>query len=487
MNILLVYPRYPETFWSFKHVLKFISKKAAYPPLGLLTVASLLPKDWNIRLIDMNVRELEDRHIAWADMVFVSAMLVQMESARAVAARCRALGRKVVAGGPAYITGKEKNIDHFVLGEAEVTLPRFLHDLDNNKLKKVYRSKKRPDITKTPIPMWSLINFRDYATMALQYSRGCPFNCEFCDIIIMSGRVPRAKTPLQFIRELESLHCAGWKGSVFIVDDNFIGSKAGVKGLLRHLIKWQRAKGFPYKFFTEASINLAQDPELMQLMSRANFDKVFLGLETPDRESLKECSKVQNTIIDIRKAVQDIHRHGMQVMGGFILGFDHDNEGIFDAQVRFIQKIGVVTAMVGVLTALPKTQLWQRLKKEGRLVKDASGENAGSGLNFMPKMGREQLMEGYRKVLARIYSRKLYYKRINEFIRQYRPTAKGRISVTELKAFARSMWSIGLLSSSRFQYWRLIIRTAIVKYRALPMAIELSIYGLHYERFALKA
>ena len=391
MKALFVYPEYPDTFWSFKHVLKFISKKAAFPPLGLLTVGAMLPGEWQKKLVDLNVRPLEDEHIAWADMVFLSAMIVQKKSAQEIIDRCRAHGKKIVAGGPAFTTQHEDftGVDHFVLNEAEVTLPLFLADLLKGRLRHVYTSDRRPDVTLTPVPLWSLINTRDYATMAIQYSRGCPYNCEFCDIVIMNGRTPRGKTPAQMRKEFQALYDTGWRKSVFIVDDNFIGNKGAVKKMLPVLLEWQKEHKYPFTLLTEASTDLANDEVLMQMMSRTNFFKVFLGLETPDKESLKECGKFQNTSRDLVKAVHTIHRHGMQVMGGFIVGFDNDTETIFDAQINFIQKIGVVTAMVGMLTALPQTRLWHRLKEEGRLLGDATGENTDGVLNFMPRMGMD--------------------------------------------------------------------------------------------------
>jgi radical SAM superfamily enzyme YgiQ (UPF0313 family) len=353
MNILLVYPEYPDTFWSFKHSLKFIAKKAAFPPLGLLTVAAMLPDGWRKKLVDLNVEPLTDEQLAWADLVFLSAMIVQKESALQIIARCKAQGEKIVAGGPVFTTQHEQfaDVDHFVLNEAEITLPLFLNDLAAGHLRPVYSSKERPYITATPVPLWSLIDFRNYATMAIQYLRGCPFNCEFCDIIIMNGRIPRVKSPAQMQREFQALFDAGWRKSVFIVDDNFIGNTHQVKQLLPVLIKWQQEHRFPFTLLTEVSVNLANDEELMQLMSAANFFKVFLGLETPNQDSLVECGKKQNTAGSLAEVVNTIHRHGMQVMGGFIVGFDHDPENIFDMQVRFIQQVGVVTAMVGILTA----------------------------------------------------------------------------------------------------------------------------------------
>ena len=484
MNALLIYPECPDTFWSFKYALKFVSKKASLPPLGLLTIGAMLPKKWNKKLVDMNVSELKDKDIAWADMVFISSMIVQKDSAQRVINICKAQGKIIVAGGPVFTAQHEKfkGVDHFVLNEAEVSLPLFLKDLRKGKPKHIYSSKERPDITKTPVPLWSLINFNDYATMPVQYSRGCPFNCEFCDIIIMNGRIPRTKTPEQLLNELQSLYDAGWRKSVFIVDDNFIGNKTNVKKMLPLLVKWQKEHKYPFILMTEASVNLADDDELMRMMSAANFYKVFLGFETPDANSLKECGKIQNIKIDIAEAVKIIHQHGMQVMGGFIVGFDSDTENIFETQIKFIQKIGVVTAMVGMLVAVPQTRLWNRLRSEGRLKGEASGQNTDGSLNFVPRMGKEKLIEGYKRLLSTIYSPKNYYKRVNALIKNYRPTARGKIPREEFIAFIRSMWRIGVLSKERIYYWRLILKTSIRKIKALPTAVELSIYRQHFEK-----
>ncbi len=483
MKILLVYPKYPDTYWSFKHILKFVSKKAAFPPLGLLTIAAMLPSEWEKKLVDTNVCELKDEHIAWADIVFIGAMIVQKNSAQEIIKRCKALGKKVVAGGPVFTTQYEKfeGVDHFVLNEAEATLPLFLEDLKNGNAKQVYTSVERPDVTKTPVPMWSLIDFRDYATMLVQYSRGCPFDCEFCDIIIMNGRVPRAKTPEQLINEFQSLYDTGWKGSVFIVDDNFIGNKMNVKKMLPLLIKWQEEHKFPFTLLTEASMNMADDKELMQMMSAANFGKVFLGIETPNVDSLKECGKWQNVSRNLVETVKIIQQNGMQVMGGFIVGFDNDTESIFETQISFIQQAGVVNAMVGLLVALPQTRLWHRLKAEGRLLSDPSGENTDGSINFIPKMEKEKLIDGYRIILSTIYSPKYYYQRIDTFIKSYKPTIRGRASKETVKAFLGSVWRIGILSKARMLYWKLLFKTAFTKIRAFPAAVELSIYGLHFE------
>ncbi len=484
MNILFVYPEYPPTFWSFKHSLKFISKKAAFPPLGLLTVAAMLPDSWGKKLVDLNVEPLTDEHLTWAHMVFISAMIVQKESAQQVINRCRSRGIKVVAGGPVFTTQHEQfsGVDHFVLNEAEITLPLFLTDLAGGRLQPLYTSTERPDIRQTPVPLWSLIDLKNYAAMAIQYSRGCPFNCEFCDIIIMNGRIPRVKSPAQMKNEFQVLFDAGWRKSVFIVDDNFIGNAVEVKQLLPALIEWQQERRFPFTLLTEVSVNLANDEELMQLMSRANFFKVFMGLETPHRDSLMECGKKQNTVGSLADIVDTIHRHGMQVMGGFIVGFDQDPENIFDMQVHFIQQIGVVTAMVGILTALPQTRLWHRLKAEGRLLSDATGENTDGGLNFVPIMEKEKLIAGYQKLLITLYSPKNYYRRINTFLKNYTPTAKTRLNREDLLAFMRAAWRLGIVSKVRFRYWKLLMKTSVVKRRALPIAVELAIHGFHFEK-----
>ncbi len=489
MNILMIYPQYPDTFWSFKHALKFISKKAAFPPLGLLTVASMLPENWDKRLIDLNISKLRDEDIVWADMVFISAMLVQKESIQETIKRCKTYGKTVVAGGPAFIAEPSSfpGVDHFILNEAETTLPMFLKDLEAGQAKTVYDSKERPDITKTPLPMWSLIDLKKYATMPIQYSRGCPFNCEFCDIIIMNGRKPRTKTPEQMRIELQTLYDKGWRGSVFIVDDNFIGNKRSVKEMLSEVINWQKEHDYPFTFLTEASVDLADDDELMKLMSASNFNKVFLGLESPCLESLKECGKVQNTNRDLSEVVDVIHQHGMQVMAGFIVGFDSDTENVFEAQIRFIQQIGVVTAMVGILGAVPHTRLWHRLKSEGRLLTETSGDNTDGSLNFVPKMGKERLLKGYQRVLSNIYTPRQYYQRIHTFIKSYRPTAKkGKLTWEEFKAFIKSVLRIGIFSKSCFLYWQLLLKTSLTKIKALPEAIELAIYGYHFERVSKK-
>lgn len=494
MRILLVYPQYPaDTFWSFKHVMKFVSKKSAFPPLGLLTVASMLPGEWEKKLVDMNVSALKDKDIKWADYVFISAMIVQKDSVKEVVECCNKLNAKVVAGGPLFTTGHEEfaGIDYFVLGEAEETLPVFLDDLKNGCLKHIYISDNRPALAKTPVPMWNLINFKHYNTLSAQYSRGCPYDCEFCDIVIMNGRVPRTKETHQLLREFDSLYERGWRDSVFIVDDNFIGNKNRVKQLLREIIAWMKGKKYPFRLYTEASLNLADDEELMLLMIEAGFNKVFIGLETPIEASLAECNKFLNESGDMAAAVKKIQNFGMQVLGGFIVGFDNDPPSVFESQINFIQRIGVVTAMVGILTALPKTRLYNRLRKEGRLLKISSGDNTDGSLNFVPTMGAEALINGYRKIIQTIYSPEKYYERIITFLEEYKPIKKKRrASITSalasLRSLAKSMWYLGIVGKSRRYYWKLMTK-ALFKYRsAFPEAVAMTITGFHFSKVAEK-
>ncbi len=488
MKVLLVYPKYPDTFWSFKHALKFISKKASFPPLGLLTVAAMIPKEWERRLIDMNVSVLTEDDIRWADYVFISAMIVQKESVREVIRRCKNLGVRVTAGGPLFTTGYEEfeDIDHFVLNEAESTLPTFLDDLENGCVQHIYTSKERPDMRETPPPQWDLINMKKYASMSIQYSRGCPYNCEFCDIIILNGHKPRTKSKGQILEELEALYTQGWKGGVFFVDDNFIGNKRRLKTeLLPCLIDWMKKKKYPFYFFTETSINLSDDEELMQLMVKAGFNKVFIGIETPNEESLTECNKYLNKNRDLIACVKKIQDNGFEVQGGFIVGFDSDPPSIFERQISFIQKSGIVTAMVGLLNAPRGTRLYHRLKKEDRLLNDPSGDNTDFSINFIPKMNIEALINGYKKILNTIYSPKHYYKRVMTFLKAYKPKPlKGKIhfNLHNLGAFFKSVWFLGIKGKERFHYWKLISWTLVRRPRFFRLAITLAIYGFHFRK-----
>jgi radical SAM superfamily enzyme YgiQ (UPF0313 family) len=488
LKALLIYPKYPDTFWSFSHALKIISKKAAHPPLGLLTVAAMLPSAWQKQLIDMNVTPLKDKDIKWADYVFISAMVVQKESAKQTIARCKELGTKVVAGGPLFTTEYEifDDVDHLVLDEAETTLPPFLEDLEKGCAQHIYTSKQRPDITKTPIPLWSLIDMRKYASMNIQYSRGCPFNCEFCDIVILNGRIPRTKDKDQILREMDALYNQGWRGSLFVVDDNFIGNKKKLKAeVLPAIIEWQKERKNPFPLFTESSINLADDERLMQLMVEAGFDRVFVGIETPNEESLAECNKFTNRNRDLVASVKKIQSCGMEVQGGFIVGFDSDPVSIFRSQINFIQNSGIVTAMVGLLNAPRGTRLHQRLKQENRLLKSITGDNVDCSINFIPKMNYETLINGYKHILNTIYAPKQYYERIRTFLKEYKPQQKLRVSQVKfnyLWGFIRSIWILGIKERGRKYYWSLFISTLLKRPRLFPLSMVLSVYGLHFRK-----
>lgn len=489
MKILLVYPRYPTTFWSFEHALKFVSKKASFPPLGLLTVATMLPGEWEKKLVDMNITKLTDEDIKWADYVFISAMAVQQDSVREVITRCQALKTKTVAGGPLFTMGYEEfdEVDHLVLGEAEVTLPLFLRDLAQGCARHIYPAQAQPDIGQTPIPLWSLINMKKYSSMNIQYSRGCPFDCEFCNIALLNGHKPRPKSKEQILGELQALYDRSWRAGIFIVDDNFIGNKRKLKAeILPAIIEWQKARKYPFAFQAEASINLADDEELMRLLVEAGFNTVFVGIETPNEESLVECNKSQNQNRDLLASVKKMQNYGLEVQGGFIVGFDSDPPSIFKDQINFIQKSGIVTAMVGLLNAPPGTRLYQRLKKENRLSQKFSGNNTDCSLNFIPKMNFETLINGYKQILNTIYSPQYYYHRIKAFQTEHKAPRqrKGKLQFYHIQALFKSVWVLGLREKERRYYWRLLISTLLKYPRKLPISVILAIYGYHFRKIA---
>jgi radical SAM superfamily enzyme YgiQ (UPF0313 family) len=487
MKVLLVSPRIPDTFWSFKHALRFVSKKAGEPPLSLLTVAAMLPSGWGKKLIDLNVRELMDSDILWADYVFLRAMSIQEDSARFVIEQCRRLDRKIVAGGPLFTSRHDEfqGIDHFVLNEAEVTLPAFLEDLKHSCARSLYASKEWADIRTTPVPLWELIDFRDYAIMNVQYSRGCPFDCEFCDITTLYGRTPRTKSTVQLIEEMDKLRLLGWRGHVFFVDDNFIGNKSKLKNeILPALIEWMEKHNHPYTLSTEASINMADDWELMRLMFRAGFESVFVGIESPNETSLLECRKTPNRDRDLLDSIHEIQRSGIQVHGGFIVGFDHDPPSIFDTLIAFIRDSGIVTAMVGILNVPHGSRLYQRMMEEGRLLKTTGGDNTIFALNFVPRMDPEALLSGYNRVLATIYSPREYYARSLRFLRGYHPLQRrgAGIRAQDLVALSKSIILLGFVGKERFYYWKMFFWSLFRRPRLFPVAITHAIYGFHFRK-----
>jgi len=489
IKALMVYPTYPEdTFWSFKYALKFIGKSSTFPPLGLLTVASLLPSDWELKLVDLNIENLTAREIDWADFVMISAMAVQRKSVEEIIKRVKKRGKTIIAGGPLFTMHFDEftsSVDHLVLGEAEVTLPKFLEDLEKGKPEPIYFPERFADIEKTPVPRFDLVKMKRYSSMNVQFSRGCPYNCEFCDIPLLYGHRPRTKSSKQLIEELESLYHLGWEGGVFFVDDNFIGNKRKLKEeILPALINWSRFRNYPFRFFTEASINLADDEELMKMMVEAGFDEVFIGIESPNPDSLKEAHKMQNYRRNLEEAIKIIHQHGLIVQGGFILGFDNDTPGIFNSMVKFIQKTGIITAMVGLLQAPKGTKLYEKLKKQGRILKDFVANNTDFSINFIPKMDYKELLRGYKEVVEKLYSQKYLYERVKSFIDIYRPKvrAKYRLTANRFLAFLRSIFVIGILDRGRIYYWKSIFKTLFKKPKLLPLTITFEIYGYHFRK-----
>jgi len=489
MKILLVYPETPSTFWSFHDALKFVSKKSAEPPLGLITVAAMLPKDWEKKLIDMNVSRLEDKHLLWADYVFLSGMNVHIKSFKEVVRRCNKLGVKIVAGGPLCTTQYQDflGIDHFVLNEAEITLPFFINDLINGTPKHVYTSNEFPDISSTPIPMWELLDKKKYASMSIQYSRGCPYDCEFCSITMLNGRRPRTKSKEQFLAELNELYEQGWRGGLSVVDDNFIGNKRKLKSeILPAIIKWSRERNYPFKFITEVSINLADDEELTNLMVEAGFGSIFVGIETPNDESLIECGKSQNRKRDLINSVNKLQQKGMIVSAGFIVGFDNDKQNVFDQQINFIQKSGIVSAMVGLLNAPAGTKLFKRLKSENRMLENFSGDNMDGSINFIPKMNYRDLIGGYKKILDTIYSPREYYLRIKKFLNEYQLPSwdSAKINIQEVKAFIKLVFILGIIEKGKRYFWRLFIFSLLKHPAKFSLAMTFAVYGFHFRRIA---
>jgi radical SAM superfamily enzyme YgiQ (UPF0313 family) len=488
VKALLVYPEFPDTFWSFRHAIRFERKRSAFPPLGLMTVSAQLPPAWQRRLVDMNVEPLRDEDLQWADVVMASAMLVQKRSLAEVARRAKAFGKRLVVGGP-YVTTNARAVpeaDHLVLGEAEALVGELASAVEEGDGPRVFQAADRPDLTRVPLPDFRLARLSAYSAMAVQYSRGCPFNCEFCDIIEIYGRVPRTKSNEQMLAELEALRATGWRGLVFVVDDNFIGNKKNVRTLLPELAEWNDRRGRPFSFVTEASVNLAEDGPLLDAMRRANFRRVFLGIETPVEESLREAQKKQNTRRDLLDSVRRIQAYGMEVMAGFIVGFDSDPEDIFERQIRFIRETAIPVAMVGLLTALPDTQLWRRLGLEGRLVAESTGDNTDCTLNFIPRMDRARLVEGYKQVLRTVFSPAEFYARALETLRRVGWTPEPRRgSLAENAAtLCRLVLELGIRDRARGDFWRFFLEAATRHRERFAQAMQLAATGYHLRKLA---
>ncbi len=487
MKILLLHPLYPTTFWSFKYALKFISKKAILPPLGLITISSMLPDEWERKLVDLNVTKLDASDLRWADLVFISAMNIQRDAVEQTIRECKKYDRKIVAGGPLFTQCYEDfpMVDYLVLNEAEITLPRFIHDLKNGNPQHIYQALEFPDISQTPIPDYSLLSLKKYSTLSIQYSRGCPFACDFCEIPYLFGHKVRTKQTAQILAELEMIFNLNWRGQIFIVDDNFIGNKRKLKmDLLPELIKWMKGKKYPFEFITETSIDLADDEELMDLMRSAGFNSVFVGIETPEEKSLEECKKIQNRNRDLLQSIRKINSKGMRVSAGFIVGFDSDTSSIFQRQIDFIQQSGIITAMVGLLNAPKNTNLYRRLHAENRILPSFSGNNTDFSTNIIPKMSFQDLQTGYRKIIQEIYSIKPYYQRIRFHLKNCRGgfSKPAKMSFSSIKAFFESILIMGFIDKGRFEFWKLFIWSMLRGPSYLTNAIAFSIYGYHFRK-----
>lgn len=487
MNALLIYPEIPATFWSFKYALKFISKKSSHPPLGLATIAAMLPETWNRKLIDQNIKKITQKDLEWADMVFISAMSIQEKTVRKLIHRCKEIDKPVVAGGPLFSEDPDKfpEVDYLILNEAEITLQEFLIDLSEGNLRRIYTTAHYPDIKNTRIPAYELLDLKKYAVMSLQLSRGCPYNCEFCQITGLYGRKVRLKSTSQILAELTKIYECRWRGDVFFVDDNFIGNRSFLKkDLLPALTTWMKERKYPFRFITEASVNLADDEPLMTLMTEAGFKTIFVGIETPNVESLVECNKHQNKNRDLLESVRKIQESGLFVMGGFIVGFDHDTPSIFNRQIEFIQKSGIVSAMVGLLNAPKKTRLYERLVRENRIIDEFKGNNTDLAINFIPKMNLDELHKGYENILHAIYSCQPYYERVKDCLSRYK--AKTRLPVqlklSQIKALFRSIIVLGFFRKGRRYFWKLFFWSLFRRPSTFGLAVTYSIYGYHFRR-----
>ncbi|ABS27378.1 B12-binding domain-containing radical SAM protein [Anaeromyxobacter sp. Fw109-5] len=485
MRALLVQARSPTTYWSFESTLPIIRRDATYPPLAIATVAALLPAGWELRLRDLNVAPLDDADLAWADAVLVSGLLVQAPSVREVLRRARAMGRRTVVGGAAVSSAPElfEEADHVFLGEAEGRLDLLVRVLespagDSPRLLSP-EGDERPDLRLARVPRFDLLELSRYGSHALQFSRGCPFRCEFCDIIELFGRVPRVKTPEQILAELDALLALGARGTLFFVDDNFVGNRRAVASLLPALRAWQERNEFPFVFCTEASVDLAMHPELVTAMVDAGFGQVFLGLETPSRAALAEAGKTQNLRMPQERAVEELTRAGLEVYAGFIIGFDSDGPDIFDRQLAFISNLPIARAMVNVLIALPGTRLWRRLEQEGRLRGVTSGDSFERP-NFVPALDERTLLAGYRRLLASLYSPDAYLRRCALHLEQA-PLRRGAVAHSvgngSLATLGRAVWRLGIRSPRRMLFWRLVARALRRGTAALPRAVMFAIVG----------
>ncbi len=495
LKALLVWPRIPNSFWTFTGMMELLPEKVVMPPLGLITVAALCPESWTLRLVDQCVEELTDEDILWADLVMVSAMTVQRDGLQEVLARARRLGRRTIVGGP-YASGEPARMlaiaDHVVAGEPDEVFGEIARDLEEGTARRLYEIPDKPDVTRNPAPRFDLLKLNCYASMSVQFSRGCPFQCEFCDIIILYGRKPRTKLPAQMLAELDTLLSLGWRKQVFMVDDNFIGNHTRALELCVELEKWQQARGYPVMFYTEASMDLARKSALMEAMVRANFFYVFLGIESPSKESLQEVKKLQNLAMDPVSCVDAIQKKGLWVTGGFIMGFDSDTEEIFEQQVEFIERTAIPWALINFLHALPRTALYDRMQREGRILESRGSSSDGTPPNFRTLMEPNVLLRGFGSTVAAIYDPETFYARAWRSLqswksKRYQHPAQQPTALTIAGILARSIWRQGLRSSYRKAYWKYFFKILTrfpLNRPKLWMGVTILISGQHFIPYA---
>jgi radical SAM superfamily enzyme YgiQ (UPF0313 family) len=494
-NCLLVSPRFPDlSYWNYREPCELFGARYPAAPLGLITAAALLPSDWQIRLLDLNTRSMDPALLDWADLVMAGGMIPQQRSLLSLIELCHARGKKIAIGGqdPTSQPGVYASADYLVLDEGEITIPKFLADLKAGSPHGIYRSAEKPDLSLSPTPRFDLLEPRHYLYVGVQFSRGCPLNCEFCDIIELYGRKPRTKTPQQVLRELETLYRLGYRGHVDFVDDNFIGNRKAVMAFLPELLQWSQERGFPFLFSTEATINLADDPTLLGMMEAVDFRYVFVGIETPDTGLLLKTQKKVNTRHPITESIHRLQRHGMVVIAGFILGFDGETRAAADNIVECVESAGIPMAMVGLLAALPNTQLTRRLAREGRLPNDelyfhaGDADQATSGLNFIPSRPRVEIFEDYASIVRRLYSARSYFGRVLAFARRLRRQPKQVGSMrghwTDLRALGAVIWRLGFRRGTAWYFWRTVVSLLVTRPENLETALHLMALFLHFRK-----